>query len=123
MNIPSVSINTIALVSLVSTLSYAVQEGYRLDYEQELLTKSVSYTSFGGFSEQFTASMQIQFRYNYNQRGSDSITLANSNDNLTLGFTNRRTKLGLKANVTESISARAKLGLSQTSGTDRKSVV
>ncbi len=117
MNASSVSICTLAVVCLAPISSYAGEETQVLGYEGQLMAESALYESFDGFPERYSASMQIQFRYNYNQRGSDSTTLANPGDDLTLGFTNRRTKLGLKANVTESITARAKFGLSQSSGT------
>lgn len=64
-------------------------------------------------------SIQTQFRYNINQRGDQSTTLASPSDDLTLGFTNRRTKVGIEGKVTDDISAKIKYSFSQSSGSGK----
>ncbi len=66
--------------------------------------------------ERFKSSVQLQFRYNVNKRDNDSTTLAGPEEDLTVGFTNRRTKFGLEAKVTEKIKGKVKFAFSQSSG-------
>ncbi len=66
--------------------------------------------------ERFKSSVQLQFRYNVNHRDSQGTTLAGPDEDLTVGFTNRRTKFGLEAKVTESIKGKVKFAFSQSSG-------
>ncbi len=61
-------------------------------------------------------SIHTQFRYSINKRGDDSTTLAGPKNDLTLGFTTRRTKVGIEGKVTDDISAKIKFSFSQSSG-------
>jgi hypothetical protein len=66
--------------------------------------------------ERLKASVQTQFRYNVNIRDSQGTTLASPDEDLTIGFTTRRTKFGLEGKVTENITGKAKFAFSQSSG-------
>ena len=98
--------------------SYAGESERLLDLSRAIAESeyaSLEATS-SSFPESLKASVQLQFRYNYNLRDSASTTLAAPSEDLTVGFTNRRTKLGLEGKVTDDISAKVKFAFSQSSG-------
>ncbi|MGJ8636737.1 MAG: porin [Phycisphaerales bacterium] len=106
-----------AVVSFSSLTAFAGSEGSLLDLAEAIRADSMTHASLAPLPESLKASVQIQFRYNYNQRGSESTTFAGMPDNdVTVGFTNRRTKLGLEGKVTDDISAKIKFAFSQSSG-------
>ncbi len=59
---------------------------------------------------------QSQTRYQFNQRDSDSTTLASPDDDLTIGFVQRRTKLKLAGDVSDSIKGRAIISIDRDGG-------
>ncbi len=66
--------------------------------------------------ERLKVGVQTQFRYNVNVRDSQGTTLASPDEDLTIGFTARRTKIGFEGKVTENITGKVKFGFSQSSG-------
>lgn len=89
-----------------------------------LMSHEMAYSEYGYLSEslepipdRYKTSVQVQVRYSYNQIGSESTTIAGMPDSdVTLGFTNRRTKLGFEAKVTDDITGAVKFAFSQSSG-------
>lgn len=61
-------------------------------------------------------SAQIQARYQVNIRDDASTTLANPDDDLTLGFSMRRAKVFVSGDVTDNISANLSFAFSRSSG-------
>ena len=107
----------VAVLSVSSLTAFAGSDDIHLvDYALALRADSITRASLRPLPDSLKASVQIQFRYNYNQRGSESTTLGLPDNDLTIGFTNRRTKLGLSGKVTDDISAKMKFGFSQSSG-------
>ncbi|MBO6512901.1 MAG: hypothetical protein JJ974_02900 [Phycisphaerales bacterium] len=106
-----------AVVSLTSFAAHAGSEGSLHDLAAAIRADSMNYSSFSPLPERIKTSVQIQFRYNYNQRGSESTTFAGMPDNdVTVGFTSRRTKFGVEAKVTDDITGKVKFAFSQSSG-------
>lgn len=60
--------------------------------------------------------LQSQTRYQVNARDSASTTLTNPDDDLTLGFVQRRTKLKLAGDITDSITGRAIISIDRDGG-------
>ena len=98
--------------------AFAGESDESVEYSR-LLSSSIDnhgYTSFSTIPDSFKASIQLQTRYNYNQRGSDSTTLGGDQNDLSIGFTNRRSKMSLESKVTDAISAKVQFAFSQSSG-------
>lgn len=60
--------------------------------------------------------VQLQFRYDINIRDDDSGALADSDDDLTLGFSVRRARIDLKRKITDSITGAAQFEFSRSTG-------
>jgi hypothetical protein len=108
-----------AILLVVGILAPPVAAGSETssqDLAAEIASGSRFSESVWPFPQRLKASIHLQMRYNFNKRGSDSTTLAAPDDDITIGFTNRRTKLGLSGDVTETISAKVKFGFSQSTG-------
>lgn len=116
--------NTISAITL-ATLSCSVLPAISAESES-LLELSHTYADYNlasysainnGFPDRYKTSVQIQVRYSYNQIGSESTTIAGMPDSdVTVGFTNRRTKLGFEAKVTDDITGKVKFAFSQSDG-------
>ncbi len=107
-----------AILSLATLSASAGSEGSLLEYAEAIRADSMNHASLSPIPDSLKASFHYQFRYNYNQRGSESTTFAGMPDNdLTVGFTIPRAKLTLEGKVTDDISAKVKLKFSQSSGT------
>jgi Phosphate-selective porin O and P len=117
-NLKATTIVALIAGSLAGSTAHASEE------KGELLRLSHAYSdsvyagmiSNAPFPDALKVSLQTQFRYNVNLRGSNSTTLANPDDDVTVGFTTRRTKLGIEGKVTDDISGKIKFGFSQSSG-------
>lgn len=106
-----------AVLSLLAGSSAAGSEVSLVEYAEAIRADTMTRESLSPLPEAFKTSVQIQFRYNINQRGSESTTIAGMPDSdLTVGFTSRRTKFGLEAKVTEDITGKVKFAFSQSSG-------
>lgn len=117
MNTLCITARSAAVVSLISMNAIAGSEGSLRDLAEAIRADSMNHASLAPLPDSLKASVQLQFRYNYNQRGSESTTFAGMPDNdLTVGFTTRRTKFGLEGKVTDDISAKIKFAFSQSSG-------
>ncbi|RMH26526.1 MAG: hypothetical protein D6692_09150 [Planctomycetota bacterium] len=61
--------------------------------------------------------VQMQFRYQFNSRDDASITLANPDDDLSVGFVMRRAKVEAKGDITDSMKGKAVFAFNRTNGT------
>ena len=118
MNLKNTSIVAIFAGTLVGT-AFAGEESGRL-LELSRAYELAGYTDTSMLSSPIAEGLKVgihtQFRYNINKRGSDSTTLAAPKDDLTLGFTTRRTKVGIEGKVTDDITGKVKFAFSQSSG-------
>jgi len=92
-------------------------EGVLLDLAEAVRADASYRETLAPTSDELKVSVQQQFRYNFNQRGSESTTLANPNDDVTVGFISRRTKIGFEGKVTDDISGKVKISFSEKTGT------
>ncbi len=60
--------------------------------------------------------VQVQARYQANFRDSDSATLTNPDDDTTMGFVLRRTKVGIEGDVTDNIHGKIKFAFDRDGG-------
>lgn len=67
-------------------------------------------------SKKLKIQFQSQTRYQVNQRDDASTTLANPDDDLTLGFVQQRTKVKLAGKLTDNISGRAIISFKKDTG-------
>jgi hypothetical protein len=61
-------------------------------------------------------SVQTQFQYNVNLRDDDSTALADPDDDLTLGFQMRRTRVNLAGRVTDNIKGKVQVDFNSSTG-------
>ena len=84
------------VLSISSMNAIAGEErGGLLNLAAAVQADSASRESLAPASDELKISLQMQFRYNFNQRGSDSTTLASPDEDVTIGFVNRRTKIAI----------------------------
>ncbi len=106
---------TVLAASSMTAMAKEQTQGL-LSLAQALKAETAYQESLAPAAGGIDTSIQMQFRYKFNQRGSQSTTLAAADDDLTIGFVNRRTKLYLKGKVTEDISALVIMSFSKSSG-------
>ena len=118
MNLKATTIVALLAGSLAGTAAHAAEDTAELLQLSRAYSDSVyaGMVSSSPFPDSLKVSLQTQFRYNINVRGSNSTTLASPDDDVTIGFTTRRTKLGIEGKVTDNISGKVKFGFSQSSG-------
>jgi len=105
------------VLSISSMNAIAGEErGGLLNLAAAVQADSASRESLAPASDELKISLQMQFRYNFNQRGSDSTTLASPDEDVTIGFVNRRTKIAIAGKVTDDISAKVQISFSDSSG-------
>ena len=118
MNLKNVSIVAALTGGLVGTV-IAGEESERLlelNHAYSLMDNESASLLSSPIADSLKVGIHTQFRYSINKRGDDSTTLAAPKNDLTLGFTTRRTKVGIEGKVTDDISAKIKFAFSQSSG-------
>lgn len=105
-----------AVLSVSPLTALAGSDGNLLDLARSIEHASYSYESLSPIPDSLKASVQLQFRYMFNQRDSKSTTLASPDEDLTIGFVTRRTKFKLAGKVTDDITAKISLAFSKSSG-------
>ncbi len=118
MNPTALTTTALIAAALSANTTFASESERLLDLSRSIAESEYASleSTYASFPESLKASVQLQFRYNYNLRDSAGTTLAAPSEDLTVGFTNRRTKLGLEGKVTDDISAKVKFAFSQSSG-------
>lgn len=105
--------------ALVATAGLAQAEtDLSLSRSYELSNASSSYDSLMSNSNlaNIKVSAQVQARYQLNSRDDASTTLANPDDDLTLGFSMRRTKIAIEGDVTDNIKGKVQFAFSRNGG-------
>ena len=105
--------------ALVATAGLAQAEtDLSLARSYELSNTSSSYDALLSNSNlaNIKVSAQVQARYQLNSRDDASTTLANPDDDLTLGFSMRRAKVAIEGDVTDNIKGKVQFAFSRSSG-------